>query len=206
MGANVESSVALVAQSLKQALRGLNFGDLRILLENTAGQGSSLGARLEELKSILDLCRDLPAGRLHRHRAHVCCRAGISTPRKASPAALRDIDRVIGLDRVFVVHVNDSKTALGSRVDRHQHIGKGQIGLEAFGRILNHPLLAKCAFILETPIDKPGDDRRNVAALWKLAGRTVRAKGQGMKPRRKRGIQLSTAKVVSGKKVSPRRK
>ena len=56
-------------------------------------------------------------------------------------------------------------------MDRHEHIGKGKIGLEAFGRILNHPLLAGRAFILETPIDKPGDDRRNVAALWKLIGR-----------------------------------
>ena len=73
----------------------------------------------------------------------------------------------------LVIHVNDSKTHLGSRVDRHEHIGKGKIGLEAFGRILNHALLGGRAFILETPIDKPGDDRRNVAALWKLLGREV---------------------------------
>ena len=98
-------------------------------------------------------------------------------------AALQVIDRTVGLDRVFVVHVNDSKTDLGSRVDRHEHIGKGKIGLEAFGRILNHPLLAGRAFILETPIDLPGDDRRNVAALWKLLGREVNATGSGMKPR-----------------------
>ena len=205
MGANADSSVALVAQSLKQSLRGLTLTDLRILLENTAGQGTSLGSRLEELKSILDLCRDLPIG-VCIDTAHVFAAGWDIHTEQGLTSAVLDIDRVIGLDRVFVVHANDSKTALGSRVDRHQHIGKGQIGLEAFGRILNHPLLAKCAFILETPIDKPGDDRRNVAALWKLAGRTVRAKGQGMKPGRKRGIQSSTAKVVSGKKVSPRRK
>jgi hypothetical protein len=71
--------------------------------------------------------------------------------------------------------VNDSKTPFGSRVDRHEHIGKGKIGLEAFERILRHPLLspervAGRAFLLETPIDLPGDDRRNVAALWKLVG------------------------------------
>ena len=79
--------------------------------------------------------------------------------------------------------MNDSKVALGSRVDRHEHIGKGKIGLEAFREILNHPLLAGRAFILETPIDKPGDDKRNVAALWRLTGRVVRATGEGMKPR-----------------------
>ena len=83
-------------------------------------------------------------------------------------AALGDIERAVGLDRVLVVHVNDSKTSLGSRVDRHEHIGKGHIGLKAFGRILNHPLLARCAFILETPIDRPGDDKRNVAVPMAL--------------------------------------
>ncbi len=82
-----------------------------------------------------------------------------------------------GLRRVYVLHVNDSKTPLGSRVDRHEHIGRGKIGLEAFGRILNHARLgpgaaglAGRAFILETPIDRPGDDRRNVRALWELVG------------------------------------
>ena len=78
-----------------------------------------------------------------------------------------------------MIHANDSKTHLGSRVDRHDHIGKGKIGLEAFGRILNHPLLAGRAFILETPIDSPGDDKRNVAALWKLLGREVKSAHPG---------------------------
>jgi len=59
---------------------------------------------------------------------------------------------------------------MGSRLDRHEHIGKGKIGVEAFRRILNHPLLAGRAFILETPIDRPGDDRRNVRMLWRLVG------------------------------------
>jgi hypothetical protein len=99
--------------------------------------------------------------------------------------------------------VNDSKTPLGSRVDRHEHIGKGLIGLKAFGRILNHPLLAKCAFILETPIDKPGDDKRNVAALWRLTGRVVRATGPGMKPRPHKGSKVRASKAgVRAKKRS----
>jgi deoxyribonuclease IV len=205
MGASVESSTGAVAQSLKQAARGLNFRDLRILLENTAGQGSSLGARLEELKAIIDLCPDLPLG-VCIDTAHTFASGWSIHTEEGLSAALRDIDRIVGLDRVAVVHVNDSKAALGSRVDRHQHIGKGLIGLQAFGRILNHPLLAKCAFILETPIDKPGDDKRNVAALWKLLGRTVRAKGQGMKPRPKRRIKLTTVKVIVRRKARPRRK
>jgi deoxyribonuclease-4 len=119
---------------------------------------------------------------------------------------LGDIERSVGLNRVLVVHVNDSKTPLGSRVDRHEHIGKGQIGLEAFGRILNHPLLAKCAFILETPIDRPGDDKRNVAALWRLTGRIVRATGRGMKPRPHKKIKLRPTKSGVRKRTRPRGK
>jgi len=113
----------------------------------------------------------------------------------------------VGIDRVPVVHVNDSKTPFGSRVDRHEHIGKGKIGLEAFGRILNHRLLAGRAFILETPIDKPGDDRRNVAALWKLLGREIPITGSrdGMKPRRRRAarkpVRRSRKSLASRKKL-----
>ncbi len=205
MGGRVDSSVGLVAQSLKQSVRGLNLGDLRILLENTAGQGSSLGARLEELRAILDSSPGLPLG-VCIDTAHIFAAGWSIHTEQGLNAALQDLDRVIGLDHIAVIHVNDSKTAMGSRVDRHQHIGKGLIGLEAFGRILNHPLLAKCAFILETPIDKPGDDRRNVAALWKLRGRIVRAKGQGMKPRPKRRIKLRKIKIVVRGKARPRRK
>jgi hypothetical protein len=95
---------------------------------------------------------------------------------------------------------------VGSRVDRHEHIGKGKIGLEAFGRILNHPLLAARAFILETPIDSPGDDRRNVAALWKLLGRVVTANGDGMKPRPHRAKKAKAAKTNSKAKKKAKTK
>src|SRR5271154_3855518 len=188
LGASVESSIAAVAYGIRQASRGLKFGDLRILLENTAGQGSSLGSRFEELKAILDGCTDLPLG-VCIDTAHTFAAGWSIHTEEGLQVALRDIDRAVGFDRVFVVHANDSKTPLGSRVDRHEHIGKGLIGLKAFGRILNHPLLAKCAFILETPIDKPGDDKRNVAALWRLTGRVVRATGPGMKPRPKKSVK-----------------
>jgi deoxyribonuclease-4 len=81
---------------------------------------------------------------------------------------LKQIERVLGLENVPVIHANDSKARLGSRVDRHQHIGQGYIGLEGFRRILNHPKLRAKAFILETPADKEDDDRRNVEALKSL--------------------------------------
>ena len=86
------------------------------------------------------------------------------------------VDRTVGLARVFVLHVNDSKTPLGSRVDRHENIGDGKIGLEGVWEDIEASAagaggsLAGRAFILETPIDGPGDDRRNVRALWELVG------------------------------------
>lgn len=167
----MDQAIASIAQGLKQATRGLKLGDLQLLLENTAGQGTSVGSRFEELQGIVDACPELPLG-VCIDTAHLFAAGWDLRTVQGLDAALQDIDRTVGLRRVSVVHVNDSKTHLGSRVDRHEHIGKGRIGLEAFERILNHPQLAGRAFILETPIDNPGDDRRNVAALWKLiAGR-----------------------------------
>ena len=79
-----------------------------------------------------------------------------------------EIDRVLGIDNVKVIHANDSKTQLGSHVDRHEHIGHGYIGEEGFRRILNHPKLHNKAFILETPNDNAGDEARNIETLKKL--------------------------------------
>lgn len=171
---HVSAGIAAITQGLRQAARGLKFRGLKILLENTAGQGSSIGSKFEELKAILDACPELQLG-VCIDTAHTFASGwDIRTP-EGLDSALREIDRTVGLERVAVVHMNDSKTALGSRVDRHEHIGKGKIGTEAFARILSHPLFSGRAFILETPIDKPGDDRRNVALLWKLAGKPLPA-------------------------------
>lgn len=200
-----DSAVAAISQALKLAARGLKLGELRILLENTAGQGGSVGSRLEELKAILDACPDLPLG-VCIDTAHTFAAGWDIRTKEGLEGALADIDRTVGLVRVGVVHVNDSKVPVGSRVDRHEHIGKGKIGMEAFGRILNHPLLAACAFILETPIDKPGDDKRNVAALWRLTGRKVRASGPGMKPRRKKATKERGVRSGGRKKKRPRGK
>lgn len=187
-GCGVEMSAAIVAiaDGLRQAARGVSFGGLRLLLENTAGQGTSVGSRFSELRAILDLCPELPLG-VCVDTAHLFA-AGHDLRRvEGLERALAEISATVGLERVFVIHVNDSKGALGSHLDRHEHIGKGKIGREGFRGILNHPQLAGRAFILETPIDRPGDDRRNVDALWRLAGqkpRSVRRASDGFAPRR----------------------
>jgi len=180
-GSSARQAIEELARGLFQAARGLKLDGLRILLENTSGMGTALGSRFEELAAILEAAPELPLG-LCLDTAHMF-HAGYDIRSEAGlERTVEMIERTVGLQRVFVLHVNDSKTPLGSRVDRHEHIGKGKIGLEAFRRILNHPMLAPDgahglpgrAFILETPIDAPGDDRRNVRTLWKLVGMTAK--------------------------------
>ena len=175
--ASVERAIESVVQGIRQAARGIKFDGLRILIENTAGMGTAVGWRLEEVAAILAALPDLPMG-VCIDTAHLFEAGYDIRTEKGLESTLEQIEQTIGLARVYVVHTNDSKTPLGSRVDRHEHIGKGKIGIEAFERILNHPRLAAegrhgvpgRAFILETPIDAPGDDRRNVRTLWELAG------------------------------------
>jgi deoxyribonuclease IV len=195
LGNDRQQAIAEIAEGMRHAAKGMKLGGLRILVENTSGMGSAVGARFEEIKAILDLTGDLPMG-VCLDTAHTF-EAGydITTP-EGLEATLAAVDRTVGLDRVYVLHINDSKTALGSRVDRHEHIGRGKIGLAAFGRILNHARLGPGlqglpgrAFILETPIDRPGDDRRNVRALWDLVSISVR-----QAPKAQNGFSMLKAK------------
>jgi deoxyribonuclease-4 len=169
MGGDRRAAMTQVAQGIRQAVRGMKLGGLRILLENTSGMGSAIGWKLEELRAVLDQCRGLPMG-VCMDTAHLFHAGYPIHTAEGLERTLENIERTVSLRNVYMLHVNDSKTRLGSRVDRHAGIGKGHIGLEAFERIVRHPLLAGRAFILETPIEKPGDDRRNVATLWKLLG------------------------------------
>jgi deoxyribonuclease-4 len=202
----IEQGIRDVAQAMRQAARGMRlcreFDDLRdsglrLLLENTSGMGAAIGSRFEELKAIIDLAPELPLG-ICLDTAHAF-HAGY--PIHTEPGLAQTIsalDGTVGLGRVGVLHVNDSKTPFGSRVDRHEHIGKGKIGAAGLRRILSHPALSACAetgrpgraFLLETPIDKPGDDRRNVRRLWELVGiaakQTPRAEDGFTMRRRKR--------------------
>lgn len=142
-----------------------------ILLENTAGQGRQLGWHLLQLAKImqvsgvpLGLCLDtahaFAAGYDLRHRA------GINR-------LLAEIDRGPGLAAVKVLHLNDSQAPLGSRRDRHAHLGQGEIGLEGLRQLLNHPALAFRAVILETPDRQPADDHRNLAVARSLVRSSI---------------------------------
>jgi deoxyribonuclease-4 len=196
-----DQAVRLAVDSVKQASKNLLATSLRILLENTAGMGTALGARLEELGEMLSALQGLEVGAC-LDTAHLFA-AGYDIKSETGLAStLELIDRAIGLERVPVFHVNDSKIPLGGRVDRHEHIGQGKIGAGAFRRFLTHPRLSAAApqglpgraFLAETPIDDPGDDRRNVAALWEFAGLKDQA------PEAEKGFSMLTA--AAKKKVA----
>jgi deoxyribonuclease-4 len=170
-GQTLPKAITTLARSIDKAVRGIKWDGLTLLLENTAGGGMSIGrefSELAELRALIEKKPGIPTGYCI-DTAH-CFEAGydISTP-DGLEGTIAAIERDLGLDNVPVIHTNDSKTPFGSRVDRHQHIGHGEIGAPAFGRILRHPKLAGKAFILETPIEEEGDDQRNVDMLKALA-------------------------------------
>lgn len=139
-----------------------------ILLENTAGPGSCIGYKFEHIKKILDSVGNRKNLDVCLDTAHTF-EAGYDI-RTASglKKALRNFDKLIGLKRVKVVHFNDSLSPVGSHVDRHEHLGKGEIGLQALAGIINHPGLKDAAFIMETPKESDKDDKRNIAIARKM--------------------------------------
>ncbi len=169
-GSTPSEAIKTCVESLRLAAKGLSLDGLTILIENTAGQGSAIGRTFEEVAEIVaGSGKDLPVGACI-DTAH-CFEAGyaIHTPRGLTEA-VKQLAATVGLDKVRVIHANDSKTAFNSHADRHEHIGKGYIGKEAFGRIVRHAKLKRIPFICETPIDRPGDDKRNLRTMRMLAG------------------------------------
>ncbi len=191
-GGTASQAISACIESLKQAAKGLSLDGLMILIENTAGQGSALGRTFEEVAEIIaGAAKELAVGACI-DTAH-CFAAGypIHTPRGFADT-LKQLEATVGLGKVRVIHANDSKTELGSHADRHQHIGKGYIGKEAFRRIVGHPKMRDIPFICETPIDRPGDDQRNLRTMRSLAGVTARSRGRTRSSwRRGGGIPVS---------------
>jgi deoxyribonuclease-4 len=177
-GAHLESGedagVAKVALALDEVQRRCHDAKVRILLETTAGQGSSLGHRFEHLARILELVAEPRRLGVCLDTCHVVA-AGYSLETKTDyENMMREFDRLIGLSRIKLFHLNDSKKPCGSRVDRHEHIGRGCLGLEPFRFLVNDPRFQNRPMILETRkevLPDLGDmDRVNLAALRGLIG------------------------------------
>ncbi len=188
-GLSAEQGILNVAEAMILACRNVNpalaaHRRPTILLENTAGAGAQLGGKLEELATIRTLAApylDFPMGYcLDTCHSYV---AGFDLASEAGfQRFLKNAEECLGLENVPVFHTNDAKTPLASHMDRHANIGNGHIGVEGFRRLLNHPKLCHKTFILETPVDKPGDDKRELRALKKLVGSGKRLTSEGTSP------------------------
>ena len=169
-GLSREQGLTLAAESIAEATNGIDLsaGNLQILIENTAGAEYSLGGSFEQVGELIERLRPVvPVGCcLDTCHCHV---AGYDLiTREGYEAMLQLIETTIGSGNVRVWHMNDAKAARGSRLDRHEHIGQGTIGIEPFRRLLNDSRFRHCAFIAETPVDDPGDDARNVQTMLDL--------------------------------------
>ena len=165
---------------LKRIVRALNKVHKRcpgfrvkVLLENTAGQGASLGWRFEHLAAILDEVLDPNRLGVCMDTCHTFAAGYALWPEEEYEKTMRSFHKLVGLPKLKVLHMNDSKKPLGSRVDRHEHIGQGHIGVDAFRLIVNDPRLAKLPMIMETPKEGPqGEDMDfvNLKTLRSLVG------------------------------------
>ncbi len=175
-GLTREEGLRLAAESIAAATDGLALAthNFRILIENTAGAEFSLGGSFEQVAQLIErLEAHVPVGAcLDTCHCHVAGYDLVSPEGYEKTLAL--IDATIGFDRVRVWHMNDAKAALGSKLDRHQHIGQGTMGLEPFRHLLNDARFAHCAFIAETPVDEPDDDLRNLRAMQGLVKQTAK--------------------------------
>ncbi|HKX31868.1 MAG TPA: deoxyribonuclease IV [Blastocatellia bacterium] len=173
-GASFEEAIENCASAMHEAAAGLEDrmwrSNFQILIENTAGQGNQIGRSFEQVQQILTRCPDLPMG-MCLDTAHSFAAGYDWRDEQTAKRALTLLGKTVGFDKVKAVHFNDSKAAFNSLVDRHWHIGQGEIGDEGLARVLNHPQLRRLPFILETPQDDQTNDLTNLAAARALIQR-----------------------------------
>ncbi len=163
-----EEGLEKVAKAISKVMEGYE-GSTQLLLEISAGAGRVVGDTFEEIAAILE------NKLVSKYDIGVCfdtCHAFASgydlRTKKDVDATMKQFDKVIGLEKLVMIHANDSLADIGNHLDRHQHIGEGKIGLGGFKALVNHKTLSKLDWILETPKDDPKDDPRNIKLLKKL--------------------------------------
>jgi len=171
LGAGEEAGLKKVASSIDRVFARMPKIKARIALETTAGQGSCLGHRFEHLAYIIAHVREPARLCVCLDTAHVFAAGHDLTSAAGARKMFREFERIIGWPHLVALHLNDSKTMRGSRVDRHAHIGQGQIGLEAFRFIMRDRRFRKIPKVLETPKGKElREDVENMETLRQLAG------------------------------------
>jgi deoxyribonuclease-4 len=169
LGAGEEAGLTLIVAGLDEVVRATKDSSVRIALENTAGQGSCLGNQLEHLAAIYDRVRNPERLAVCIDTAHLFASGHDIRTAVGWDKTIGQLDALIGRKQIAAFHLNDSKTEFNSRVDRHEHIGKGKIGLEAFRHIVNDSRFKKTPGCLETPkSDDLHEDVENLATLRSL--------------------------------------
>ena len=170
-GLTREDGLRLAAESIGEATDGIALDgcDFRILIENTAGAEFSLGGKLEQVAELVDCLKACAPVAVCLDTCHVHVSGYDIVSVDGYIETMKLIESTVGCDAVKVWHCNDAKAAMGSKLDRHEHIGEGTIGAEAFRRLLHDARFAHAAFIAETPVDAPGDEARNVGVLRALS-------------------------------------
>jgi deoxyribonuclease-4 len=162
-----DKGISRVSQSLNRAILAADEEKVKILVENTSGGGTRLGGSFDDLARIIDGVDKKDSVGICFDTAHAFQAGYPLHTSKGLEDTLARIDHLIGLDKLLLMHLNDSKTHLGSHNDRHWHIGEGEIGIEVFRRIINHPKLKHLPAIMETP-SMPDADNRNMATVKRL--------------------------------------
>lgn len=169
LGHGIEAGLERVVSNLDRAISLAEASTVNVLIETTAGQGTHLGSSFEEIAFILSLSKYGGSLGVCLDTCHVFAAGYDFRTEAAFNKTFSSFDRIIGLQRLRFFHLNDSKKGLGSRVDRHEHIGKGMIGLEGFRLLLTEPRFQKHPMVLETPKGKDlAEDKRNLRLLRSL--------------------------------------
>lgn len=169
MRSSEEEAIEAVIYGIEEVFQRVR-NSVILLLENTAGQGTEIGYRFEQIKRIIDGIEEKERIGICLDTAHAF-EAGYDLSNEDSiERTLESFEGLIGLNRLHLLHLNDSKTPLGSRKDRHWHIGEGYIGLEGFRRVVNHPLLGHLPGIMETPRSDTIEDLKNMEVIRNLVG------------------------------------
>jgi deoxyribonuclease-4 len=170
-GLTREEGLRLAAESFERAIVGIDFAgkNFRILIENTAGAEFSLGGKLEQVAELVERLRAHAPVAVCLDTCHIHVAGYDIVSADGYIETMKLVESTVGFDAVRVWHCNDAKAAMGSKLDRHEHIGEGTIGAEAFRRLLHDARFSHAAFIAETPVDAPGDEARNVGVLRTLA-------------------------------------
>lgn len=168
-GQGEEAGIKLIAESLNICHYKTKNYKVSSMIEATAGQGTTLGYRFEQLQKIIELVEDKKRMTICLDTAHIFAAGYNIRDAEKYKKVIKDFDNIIGLERLKCFHMNDSRKELGSRVDRHEHIGKGFIGKDGFANIMNDRKLEKIPKILETPKGKEmKEDKKNLRTLVSL--------------------------------------